>query len=155
MKHYAKLTILLLAAVPVLIACTGAPKFSNIQNKDWYLTEVRTKPEIDFDRKQLAEENFGEIFTLRFESERISGVAAPNRYFAPYEQQGKDRALTIKTIAGTFMAPLREPEKLKERDYFAYLQNTTKWNLVNGKLELHTKSEDSTNVTLIFTPAAK
>ena len=154
MNHYVKILLLPLTVAVVLLACTSAPQFSDVQNKDWHLIEVRTKPEIDFNRSKLAEEGFGEIFTLRFEAERVNGVAAPNRFFAPYEQ-GKNQALTIKPIAGTLMAPLREPEKLKEKDYFTYLQNTSKWNLAGGNLELHSKTGNGTEVILVFAPAAK
>jgi hypothetical protein len=52
------------------------------------------------------------------------------------------------------MAPLREPEKLKEQNFFAYLQNTVKWNLAGGNLELYSTEEDGTGVVLVFVPAS-
>jgi len=144
--------VLLLALAAMF---TGCKSFSSIKNKDWGLIAVRTTPEnITFERAKLVEEGFGDIFTLRFETDRAGGIGAPNRYTAPYTASGK-QDLTIQTLAITLMAPLREPEKLKEKDYFAYLQNTSTWNLVNKNLELHTKKENDTEAVLVFTSGKK
>jgi hypothetical protein len=50
------------------------------------------------------------------------------------------------------MAPLREPEYLKEQEFFAYLQNTTKWNVVDKNLELQSTGADGTAAVLVFAP---
>ena len=135
-----------------LTACSSSPKFSDVKNKDWNLVEVRLQNEtIAFERNKLEEEGFSEIFTLRFDDERVNGVGAPNRYFAPYTTADK-QAITIKTIAGTLMASLREPEKLREYSYFNYLQNVTRWDLVKGNLELYSKGEDGTEAVLVYAP---
>jgi heat shock protein HslJ len=76
-------------------------------------------------------------------------MGAPNRYFAPYEL-GEDRALSIKTVGGTLMASFKEPESLKEREYFAYLQNVTRWDLVQGQLQLHGTNAEGEETVLIF-----
>jgi heat shock protein HslJ len=155
MNSYAKTAKFLPVMASVLIACAGTPQFSGVQDKDWDLVELRTGQEsILFDRGQLSKEGFDDIFTLRFDVERINGVGAPNRFFAPYtlaEKQG----ITIKTVAATLMASIREPEKLKERDYFMYLQNAVKWNLAGGKLELYSKEEDGSEVVLVFVNSGK
>jgi heat shock protein HslJ len=137
-------------------ACKSTPNFADVSGKEWKLIDVRVNNvSIKFDRNTLVSEGFGEIFTLIFDAERISGVGAPNRYFAPYTLD-KNQAISIKTIAGTLMAPLRQPEKLKEQDYFIYLQNTYKWNLVKGNLEFSTKDGNGTEATLVFmAPALK
>jgi len=88
MNRYAK-KMALWAAVFILAAyacaCASVPEFSTVMNKDWNLAEIRTKPEnIIIERGKLKEEGFGDIFTLRFDTERVNGVGAPNRYFAPY-----------------------------------------------------------------------
>jgi heat shock protein HslJ len=133
-----------------LAAC--APKFSDVTEKEWRLAEIRTEPEnIVFDRNKLADEGFAGIFTLNFNTGRISGKGAPNRYSAPYElTSSKDANISIKPVAGTLMAPLVEPEKLKEREFFAYLQNTQKWDIVNGNLELTTKGPDGRKAVMVF-----
>jgi heat shock protein HslJ len=140
-------------AVSVLmlcVACSGGPKFTEAQGKEWKLVEIRTSPEnIVFNRSTLISEGFGDIFTLRFEPDRVQGMAAPNRFFGPYEL-GKGQNLVIKNVAGTLMAPIREPEKLKEHDYFIYLQNATRWDINNKNLELYTKSEDSQEAVMVF-----
>jgi len=136
-----------------IIGCASGPKFSDISGKDWKLTDVRLDGRsINFDRSTLVSEGFGEIFTLNFDVERLSGIGAPNRYFAPYKLGNvKDRAISVQVVAGTLMAPLRQPEKLKENDFFQYIQNSYKWNLVSGKLELSSKSEAGADVVLVFT----
>jgi heat shock protein HslJ len=142
------------AAINTLcVACASAPTsvaFTEVQGKEWKLIEVRAGPEnIIFDRNQLISEGFADIFILQFENDRLQGKGAPNRYSAPYEQ-GKGQDLAIKSIAGTLMAPIREPEKLKEHNYFIYLQNTYRWNINNNNLELFTKSEDGQEVVMVF-----
>ena len=165
MLNSVKKIAVLLAAVFVIMTCASKPQaaqpiaplaaessvtpFSQLQNKDWYLIAVRTTPEIDLDRDKLAEEGFGEFFTLRFDGERASGIGAPNRYTAPYTHDGQ--GLSIGHAASTMMAAFREPEQLKEHEFFAYLQNTVQWNLADGKLELHTKKSDATGAILVFT----
>jgi heat shock protein HslJ len=133
-------------------ACTSAPNFSDVTGKEWRLAEIRTEPEnIVFDRNKLTEEGFADIFTLNFNNGQISGKGAPNRYFAPYELvSAKDVNISIKAVAGTLMAPIVEPEKLKEREFFAYLQNIRKWNIVNGNLELTTKGSDDREAVMVF-----
>ncbi|MCL2269876.1 MAG: META domain-containing protein [Treponema sp.] len=144
--------VFLLFTVTVF-ACASVQEFSDVQNKDWNLSEIRIKPEnITIDRAKLAETGFKEAFTLRFDKERVNGIGAPNRYFAPYlltEKQG----ITIKTVAKTLMAAIIEPEGLTEHQFFIYLQNAVKWNLVKGNLELHSKAEDGTEAVLVFTPS--
>jgi heat shock protein HslJ len=155
MNYLKKLVVLLPLLSVMHIACASTPDFSDVSDRDWSLTGVRVNSKsIDFNRGQLAEEGFGEIFTLRFDAERINGVAAPNRYFGPYTL-GSKQAITIKQVATTQMAALREPEKLKERDYLLYLQNAVKWNLKHDSLELYSKGEDGKEVILIFSQAGK
>jgi heat shock protein HslJ len=135
-----------------LLTLTGAiVPFSDVENRDWQLAALRNDSQfMEIDRIALAE-YFDEIFTLHFAAGRLSGVAAPNRYFAPYTL-GNNQDIAIGIIAGTLMAALFEPEELKEGDYFSYLQNTHKWNLTDGNLELHTKAEDGTAKVLVFAP---
>ncbi|GHV93832.1 hypothetical protein AGMMS50293_01520 [Spirochaetia bacterium] len=133
-----------------VMACKSAPNFADVSGKEWKLIDVQVKNvSIKFDRNTLVSEGFGEIFTLTFDAERISGVGAPNRYFAPYKLD-KNLAISISPMAGTLMAPIRQPEKLKEQDYFLYLQNAYKWNLVKGNLEFSTKDKDGAETTLVF-----
>ncbi|MDR0601292.1 MAG: META domain-containing protein [Treponema sp.] len=144
----------MIAALAAMGACAGSPKFSDVLGKEWRLIEIRTEPSnIVFDRSKLTAEGFGEIFTLNFDAGRISGTGAPNRYFAPYEPgTDKDRTISIENVAGTLMAPVVEPEKLKEKEFFAYLQNTGKWNISNGNLELSTKGSDGREAVMVFAP---
>jgi heat shock protein HslJ len=141
---------LMLAGVLLLAACGSTPKFANVRDKEWKLVAVKAGPEdIVFDRNRLVDEGFGDIFTIQF-ADQVSGKGAPNRYFGPYEA-GKDLSLAIKNVASTLMAPIREPEKLKERDFFTYLGNAYRWNLNKEKqLELSTKGEDGAETVMVF-----
>jgi len=156
MNRYAKKMALCAAAAPLAVfifaACASAPQFSTVMNRDWNLAEVRTKPEnIIIERGKLAEKGFGDIFTLRFDAERVNGVGAPNRYFAPYTLDDK-QGITIKTVAQTLMIAIHEPEELKELDYFVYLQNVTKWNIAKDNLELRSTGKDGAEAVLVFVP---
>jgi heat shock protein HslJ len=147
MKRIAGCTVLV---VVFCAACVSGPKFSSVADKNWQLVEARIRPnEIVFDRNVLLKEGFPDIFTLRFDAERVNGIGAPNRYFASYTLAA-NQSITIETVAGTLMAPLHEPEKLKEHDFFLYLQNTYKWNSTKNNLELYTRGEDGVETVLIF-----
>jgi heat shock protein HslJ len=140
----------------ILAACSSTPPpFSGVQDKDWDLIELRIEPKnITFDRAQLEADGFGDIFTLRFDAERLNGIGAPNRFFAPYTLADK-QGITVKTVATTLMVPIREPEKLKEKDYFMYLQNTNRWNLEGENLELYSKAENGGEAVLVFINSGK
>ena len=134
---------LLLVFICSLVACAGTPRFDAVADRDWLLTEVRSgSGSMIIDREQLAAVGFEGAFTLRFDAERLSGMGAPNRYFAPYtlvdRQAGHaGQGITIMPIAGTLMAALFEPPGLQEQTYFTLLQQVTRWNLVRGNLELY------------------
>jgi heat shock protein HslJ len=127
------------------------PLFTEVQGKEWKLIEVRTGSEnIILDRDELISEGFGDTFTLSFEAGQLQGKGAPNRYRGPYEA-GEGQALEIKNVAATLMAAIREPKGLKEHEYFAYLQNTYRWNIFDGNLELVTNNEDGREAVLVYT----
>jgi heat shock protein HslJ len=149
-KHF-KITgcVLVLAGAVLLAACAGVPKFEDIRDREWKLAEVRTEAgNIILDRSQLIAEGFGDVFTIRF-ADQVSGRGAPNRYSGPYEA-GKDLSLRIEKVAATLMAPIREPEKLKEREFFNYLQNVYRWNINQGNLELSARGEGGAEALLVF-----
>jgi len=50
------------------------------------------------------------------------------------------------------MLAIREPEKLKEHDFFVYIQNVTKWNFVKENLELYSTGENGAEAVLVFVP---
>jgi heat shock protein HslJ len=155
MNRHAKTAAFLTAMALILAACNSAPKFAGIQDADWDLVELRLEPKnIIFDRGQLEAEGFDDIFTLRFDVERVNGIGAPNRFFAPYTLSDK-QGITISTIATTLMAPIREPEKLKEKEYFMYLQNTNRWGLAGENLELYSKAGNGGEAVLVFVNSGK
>jgi heat shock protein HslJ len=119
-------------------------------DREWKLIDVLINgTSINFDRNALTAQGFGEIFTLTLGSDRLSGVAAPNRYIAPYTQ-GDNRSISVSNIAGTLMAPIREPDKLKESEFLSYIENAYRWNIVKNRLELSSKAKDGGDVVLVF-----
>jgi len=152
MKYCVKV-ILFFALVFLLAACAGVQSFNGIRDKAWLLVELRSGEEtIVIDRTKPEEDGFGGIFTLRFDEERISGIGAPNRYFAPYTLANR-QGMSIGIVAGTQMASLFEPENLKEHEYFAWLQNVERWGIAGENLELYATGSDGTPAVLIFAPA--
>ena len=124
--------------------------FSEITGNVWKLTEVRVNgANTGFNRGDLARDGFGEFFTLNFDAENVSGLGAPNRYSAPYTA-GTGGAIKILLVRSTMMAAFREPDKLREHDYFNYVQSAYKWNCVNNNLTLYSKIENGNEVVLIF-----
>ena len=122
---------------------------SDIMKKKWKLVNVLIGGKsINLDRNSFVKD-FEDIFTLTFEAERLSGVGAPNRYFTSYTH-GENQALSIRSVASTRMAPIGELDNLKEHEYFMYIQNSYRWNLKGGNLELFSKTEKGLEVVLIF-----
>jgi heat shock protein HslJ len=147
------LTAVIIAVLAVNCKSTaGLTDISDALGKDWKLIEVRVNNRnTEFDRKTLVRDGFGEIFTLKIDAENISGVGAPNRYSAPYTVSEEDPlAVTIAVVRSTLMAPIHHPEKLKEHEFFIYIQNTYKWGLSSGKLELHSKTGSGAEVVMVF-----
>lgn len=128
-------------------------EFTDAFEKDLKLIEVQidSKPfnrKILYDRNELNNEKIGDIFTLKFGADTLSGKGAPNQYSAPYTRN--EQTLEIKTVRSSLMAPIIQPEKIQESAYFMILQNTYEWNTENGKFVLLSKMEDGSPVKLIF-----
>ena len=130
-------------------ASQTADGLADLKGKEWRLITVRTPDgNTPFSREKLEAASMGDFFTLRFDAERVSGKAAPNRYSGPYKAEGD--ALSFGLLAGTRMAALIEPEDLTEQAYYNYLAQTSRWALAGERLELYTKDPDGAETTLIF-----
>ena len=149
-----KLTRLFLMAAAVLLAlavqsCLSAASYrdiSEIQGKDWILEQITTgKTTVKINRTDSA----AEVYTLSFDTLRISGAAAPNRYFGPYTS-GDRQTIKLEPAGITMMAPLFERSDLREQDYFNYLEKVWSWDIKNGKLILNTFDQDGKKAVLIF-----
>jgi heat shock protein HslJ len=162
MNRYVKLTALFAMIIIMQTACASnaraasnvraesVPEFSDVRDRNWKLMEVRAGGNnVIFKRDMLPEESLKDVFTLRFDAEGLRGIGCPNRYLAPYTL-GENQAIDIKPIAGTLMAALFEPEQLKEREFFAYLENADRWNIVKGNLELRSTNNEGAEVVLVF-----
>ena len=130
-------------------ADANTPGVSGIEGNEWKLIEVYLDGKnTRFSRNSLPEE-LKNFFTLNFNAEHISGVGAPNRYSAPYAKD-ENRAISIMLIRSTMMASFFQPENLSEHDFFTYMQNAYEWKLVSETLELHSKTENGSEIRLVF-----
>jgi heat shock protein HslJ len=126
----------------------GGASFNSIEGKVWLLSEFRAAGKTV--RINRNDGNTRGIYTIGFQDGgQVNGMGAPNRFFGPYTNGG-NRALSIGNLASTMMASLWEPEELKEREYFGFLSRVTRWDLREGKLELHSTNENAAEVILIF-----
>jgi heat shock protein HslJ len=156
MNRYVQLTALFAVIIFLQTSCASAPEFTDVRDKDWKLMEVRSRTEsafgknnVIFQRNMLTQEVPGDVFTLRFDSERVSGAGCPNRYFSPYTL-GEKQAISIQPIASTLMLALSEPEQLKEREFFSYLEKANKWTIRKGNLKLYSTNNEGAVVYLVF-----
>jgi hypothetical protein len=136
-------------------SCAGQQSFSHLQEKQWKLAEVKSdsatlRDPIRFDRSKLKTEGMDDIFVLTFSaSGKASGKAAPKTYTASYEQ-GAGRSLSFKRITSVPVERDLEPERLREEDYFGFLERINRWDYNAGKLELYSANPDGQEVVLIF-----
>ena len=128
----------------------GGASFKDVEGKEWLLSEVRSGGKtVTMDRQKLALDNLIGIYSLGFREGRLSGMGAPNRFTAPYST-GSNRYLSIGQAASTMMIAFREPEGLKEKEFFNYLAATQRWDLNQGRLELYSKNPNGTEAVLVF-----
>jgi len=120
--------------------------FSEVLGRSWNLTEVRNKSAtINIDRTKAPID----IYTLKFEATHLTGTGAVNFYSASYAAR-ENHMLSIAGFARIRDDTLYETESFTEYEYFRHLQRVTRWDLHNGKLELHTYDENGARVNLIF-----
>jgi heat shock protein HslJ len=143
-----------------LIGCAGTPSsggasvskpdLSALLRKEWRLTEVWINGiNSGFTRSSLPRDGSGEMFTITFDEELLSGTGAPNRFSAPYIIL-ENNAITVLLIRATLMATTREPPRLREHDFLTYLQNSTVWNIEGNNLTLTSRNSSGARVFLIF-----
>ena len=130
-------------------AGTNAASLSSIEGHEWKLIEVYVNEKDTLFRRDSLPAETGNFFTVNFDGEIVSGTGAPNRYSAPYTL-GDNQAVSIKLIRSTMMATFLEPEKLKEHEFFIYMQNAYELKLANERLELLSKTQDGGAVRLVF-----
>jgi len=156
--------ILLILAIPLIslftVSCAGASKntdkagrsiFSNITEKEWSLIKVRVADnETLIDREALTKDNAGDLYTLKFDANFLSGKAEPNTYSAPYTINEAEQTISIMPMRTTLMASFRQSVGLAEHDYYTYMNNAYKWEFAGNNLILHSKTADGQNVQLVF-----
>jgi len=130
-------------------AGTNTASPSTIEGNEWKLIAVYINGEDTLFWRDTLPKEPGNLFTLTFGAELLSGVGAPNRYSAPYAM-GDNQSISVMPMRSTMMAALFEPEKLNEHDFFTYLQNACEWKQVNNNLELLSKTQNGVEVRLVF-----
>ena len=166
MKNVSMFVFCIGLALSMIVSCTGAPaeaeirgaaapeiemSFNEVEGKEWLLSELRIAGRtVQIDRQKLEMDNMRDFFSITFQEGRVSGVAAPNLYHGPYTI-GSGKVLNIGLLASTLMAAFFELEELKEHEYYAYLSRVTRWNLLGGKLELYSTTNDGAELVLAFT----
>jgi heat shock protein HslJ len=152
-----KRQVLFLLVIALIMSCksTGGniSSFADVTGKEWKLIEVQVDSTpfnriVLYDRDDLKKNKVESVYTLNFSADTISGTGAPNKYSAPYTRE--DKTLAIQVIRSTMMAPIIQPEKLQEHDFYAYMQKVESWSADNGKFVLHSKTENDSPVRLIF-----
>jgi len=120
--------------------------FSQVQHRDWNLEQVTSSSAtVIIDRTDEQRE----IYSIRFEENRIRGRGADNIYSAAYTE-GENNSLSIQRIVGTLMLPIFEIESFREYEYFRYLEKVYRWEFHDWRLELHTYDETGAWVILEF-----
>ena len=146
------LTIALLVFIPAVFSYANGNRvadkvtFNEVQDKLWSLAEVKNGAAvISIDRTKASKS----IYTIKFQNGRLIGTGADNSCFSSYTA-GEDKALSIGKIVSSRMAALFEMRTFTERDYFMCLEKVDRWDLRDGKLELHTYDRNSVRIILIF-----
>jgi len=124
----------------------GKVNFSEVQDKVWNLAVVRNESAvISIERANGSKA----VYNIKFQTNRVIGTGADNSCFSSYTL-GEDNAISIGKIVSSRMAPLFEMKNFTEREYFICLEKTDRWDLRDGKLELHTYDRNGVRVILIF-----
>ena len=161
MKNQFSLLILSIPLISILaVSCVGTSKnsentgraaFSSVLEKECSLIKVRVGDnETPINREALANDNAGDLYTLKFDNDHLSGKAEPNNYSAPYTINEAEQTISIKPMRSTLMASFRQSVGLAEHDYYTYMNNAYKWEFAGNNLILHSKTADGQNVQLVF-----
>jgi hypothetical protein len=128
----------------------GNSNFSAVMGKEWRLVRIETfAGPTEFSRAALEAQEMGDYYILRFDKDALFGMAAPNRYRAPYHL-GEGASISIETIAGTLMASFKEPPGLQEKEYYTYLMRVFRWDVEDDRLNLYTLNFSGESVILVY-----
>lgn len=107
-------------------------------HQGWKLEKIRNKQD------GLIKANPEVTSSLFFQNDRVTGKAGCNDYFGNYQFTGNN--LVIKQVAST-MAMCPEPFISQERELLAHLENVSRYQIVNQKLQLFDKKGE---LNLVF-----
>ncbi|MDR0584680.1 MAG: META domain-containing protein [Treponema sp.] len=118
----------------------------------WYLWEIRRGDTLlDISRLGLRVDGDEDAYSLRFDkNDRVFGKAMPNTYRGPC-LWGDGSVLSFGNLVSTRMLALKEPDSLKEQEFFDYLGRVDRWALIaDDRLELRSTGKDGVQVVLVF-----
>jgi len=146
------IAVFLFIFIPAVFSYAGGNKavsdaaFNEVQDKFWKLTEVKNgSTVINIDRTNITRD----FYTAKFQAGLLTGAGADNAYFASYTAT-EDHALSIGMISSSRVIPLYEVKNFTEYQYFMCLEKVNRWDLRNGRLELHTYDKNGDGIILIF-----
>jgi heat shock protein HslJ len=132
----------------------SAAAFVRAKNIVWQLTGVTfSYGAIKLDRDALTKNVYSDFFTIQFRDEGVTGTAAPNNYFAPYALLGENNSIALRMIVSTqkmLMGTINILNGLTESDYYKYAQNIFRWDLIDGTLVLHTKTDEQGDIVMTY-----
>ncbi|MDX2428500.1 MAG: META domain-containing protein [Xanthomonadales bacterium] len=119
---------------------TGLLSLSVLEGSEWILTRMNREQPVPEDAE----------VTLSFDSGRISGRSACNRYSADIKEGDSAGEILIGPTMGTRMAC---PDHLMEIEsmYLEALAKVTSFSFYSGKLMLNGQKEDETPFSMLFT----
>jgi len=122
------------------IEVTGMLSLSVLEGSEWVLTRMSREQPVPEDAE----------VTLSFDSGRISGRSACNRYSADIKEGDSAGEILIGPTMGTRMAC---PDQLMEIEsaYLEALALVTSFSFYSGKLMLNGQKEDGTTFSMLFT----
>lgn len=118
----------------------------------WYLWEIRSGDAVlDINRSGLKADGVEDAYSLRFDrDDRVFGKAMPNTYHGPCTWED-DLVLRFGNMASTKMLALKEPDSLKEQEFFDYLARVDRWALTSdAQLLLRSAGKDGLQAVMVF-----
>ena len=142
--------VFLLSACATSKSVSKSSDFDAIKNRVWKLAEVKDSlGKLTFESEKLDKEQFGDVYTMQFDDTFASGKAAPNRYNAAYAL-GSGNVISFKPAASTRMLAFKEPEGLREHEFYGLLQKASSWNLIENRLFIYTRTAENPDLILVF-----
>jgi hypothetical protein len=101
------------------------------------------------DRKKMDSAGQSSMFIIQLSPAGLSGQAAPNKFFAPYNMQSS-HTLTLRPLESTSELASLNIGGLMEDAYLFYLQRINSWQYRDGRLWLYAPYSINEEAILIY-----